>query len=417
MEIIAMSRKECNQIKVLEEIISGQITQIIAAKKLGITDRQVRNKIYRYKQGGPEEIVHKSRGRPSPKKWCQNEKDRAFSLLRNELKGFGPTLASEKLKEFEGIIISKETLRQEMIKESLLETKKRKPKYRSQRPRKLHFGEMTQLDGSPHDWFEGRGPKCTLLVFIDDATSALLWLEFATSESTRAAFGAAKAYIEKYGRPISLYVDYGSVWSVNTNNPDREKITQFERTVKELGVTIIHARSPQAKGRVERANKTLQDRLVKEMRLAGVSTIEAANAFVQKVYIPKHNAKFAIEALSKENVHRSIEDFDMEKIFCMKEERLLQNDFTIRYKNRVFQLHKDQRTIIRPKNHITVSENLTGVITLSIRQTDLSFNEITDLKKLLVSEEQTLKYWQLPLTDFLRINKINKATNLKGVTM
>ena len=336
---------------------------------------------------------------------------------RNELKGFGPTLTSEKLKEFEGIIISKETLRQEMIKESLWETKKRKPKYRSQRPRKLHFGEMTQLDGSPHDWFEGRGPKCTLLVFIDDATSALLWLEFATSESTEAAFSAAKAYIEKYGRPISLYVDYGSVWSVNTNNQDREKITQFERAMQELSVTVIHARSPQAKGRVERANKTLQDRLVKEMRLAGISTIEAANAFVQNFYIPKHNAKFAIEALCKENVHRSIEDFDMEKIFCMKEERLLQNDFTIRYKNRVFQLHKDQRTIIRPKNRIIVSENLTGVITLSIRQTDLNFNEITDLKKLLVSEKQTLKYWQLPLTDFLRINKINKTTNSKGVTM
>ena len=258
MEIITMSKKEINQIKILEENILGQITQITAAKKLGLTDRQIRNKLYRYKKYGPEGLIHKNRGRSSPNKWCKKERNHSISLLRNEFVGFGPTLASEKLKEFEGIIISKETLRREMIKEGLWMPKNRKPKYRSQRPRKLCFGEMIQLDGSPHDWFEGRAPKCTLLVFIDDATSAILWLEFVTGETTTESLVAAKSYMEKYGRPMSLYVDYGSVWSVNTNNPDREKITQFERVMKELGIEVIHARSPQAKGRVERANKTLQ---------------------------------------------------------------------------------------------------------------------------------------------------------------
>jgi hypothetical protein len=219
-------------------------------------------------------------------------------------------------------------------------------------------------------------------VFIDDATSRIVWLEFAESESLVSVGTAMRNYVEEYGRPVSIYVDYGSVFSVNTNNPDRNKFSQFERTMGELDIKVIHARSPQAKGRVERANKTLQDRLVKEMRLKGISFIEAANAFLrQDEYIEKHNAMFAVEAAAPGNAHREILNQDLDQIFCIKEERVLTNDFTISYKGRIVQLEKHQRALIRPSNKIMVHENFDNSITLYIRNIKLNFKEISLKKK------------------------------------
>jgi len=238
-------------------------------------------------------------------------------------------------------------------------------------------GMLVQLDGSPHDWFEGRAPKCTLLVFIDDATSEILWLEFVESESFNGVAGATKKYIESHGRPISFYVDYGAVFSVNLNNPEREKTTQFEYIMKKLDIDIIHASSPQAKGRVERCNKTMQDRLVKEMRLAEIASIEEANRFVQNGdFIANHNAKFAVPPAQDGNAHRSVLEYDLYKIFCSREERVITNDFTISYKGKIIQLTKRQPTIIRPKNRVTICEHLDGKITIGIRNRQLSFKEI-----------------------------------------
>jgi hypothetical protein len=179
-------------------------------------------------------------------------------------------------------------------------------------------GMLIQLDGSPHDWFEGRASKCTLIVFIDDATSEILWLEFVKSESFSGVAGATKNYVEKCGRPTSFYVDYGSVFSVNLNNPERCKKTQFERIMKEMNIDVIHARSPQAKGRVERCNKTMQDRLVKEMRLAGISSIKDANRFVrQGDFIKRHNLKFAVPPIQEGNVHKDIEGYNLYKLWLL----------------------------------------------------------------------------------------------------
>jgi len=301
----------------------------------------------------------------------------AIDLLKSEgWRGFGPKFAVEQLRK-KGIIVSNETIRKIMIEEGLWTPGKKKIKHRKWRERKKAFGILIQLDGSPHDWFEGRGPKCTLLVFIDDATSKILWLEFVDSESFRAVASATKKYIKTYGRPFSFYVDFGSVFSVNLNNSERDKKTEFERIMKNLLIEVSHATSPQAKGRVERANKTLQDRLVKEMRIVGISSKEAANQFVQEgSFIEEHNAKFAVEPATEGDCHRSIEEYNLNVLFCTQETRLVTNDFTVRYKCRVFQLERHKTCTIRPKNNVTICESLDGEITISIRNNQLKFKEI-----------------------------------------
>ena len=388
-----MSRKEREQLKVFERLDAGEITQAAAAQMLNISDRWARKKLKRYRANGDSGLTHRNRGRPSLRRWNHDERSLTIDLLRSEWRDFGPTFVAEKLKELKGITISDETVRKMMISEGLWIPGKRRTKHRAWRERKKMIGVLVQLDGSPHDWFEGRAPKCTLLVFIDDATSKILWLEFVEGESFDGVASATKKYFEKYGRPVSFYTDFGSVFSVNLNNPERDKKTQFERIMKELLVEIIHARSPQAKGRVERANKTLQDRLVKEMRLLGISSIETANSYIKKGdFIAKHNAKFAVPPAIEGNAHRSIEEYDLHSVFCSQEERIVTNDFTIQYKRRVLQLEKDQPAIIRPKNRVIVCEHLDRKITVRIRNNQLNFREINVRK---IGKLSTIEYVNL----------------------
>lgn len=377
MDKLIMSRKEREQISVFEKLITGEMTQAAAGQMLGLSERWIRKKVKRYRIQGCAGLVHQGRGKPSLRRWNDHEQALTIDLLKSEWKGFGPTFVAEKLKELKGVTVSDETIRKMMISKGLWVSGRKGSKHRKWRERKDIIGVLIQLDGSPHDWFEGRGQKCTLLVFIDDATSRLLWLEFVESESFEGVARAAKKYIEKFGRPVSFYVDFGSVFSVNLNNPERDKKTQFERIMKELGIRVSHARSPQAKGRVERANKTLQDRLVKEMRLAGISSMEAANAFIHEGgFIDNHNAKFAVPPAVEGNAHRPTDGYDLYDIFCSREERVITNDFTIHYKRRLLQLEREQSTIIRPKNHVIVSKHLDGEISVSIRSCQLNFKEI-----------------------------------------
>ena len=226
---------------------------------LGITGRWLREKYNRYLKEGDIGLIHKNRGKPSTRRW--NSKELAFSinLLKTDWMGFGPTFASENLKQIYNINVTRETLRKAMLANGIDYNKRKKGNKEDAANGRRYLDLMVQLDGSPHDWFEGRGPKCTLLVFIDDATSQFLWLEFAESESVISVMKATKQYFTKFGKPVSFYVDYGSVFSVNTNNKERIKKSQYERAMSELGVEIIHARSPQAKGRVERCNRTMQE--------------------------------------------------------------------------------------------------------------------------------------------------------------
>lgn len=377
MDKFIMSRKEREQLKIFEKLISGEITQVVAGQMLNVSDRWIRKKLKRYREQGDAGLIHHGRGKPSSKRWNSNERALTIDLLKSEWHGFGPTFVAEKLKELKNITISDETVRLAMIAEGLWVPGQRKRKHRKMRERKLMIGILVQLDGSPHDWLEGRAPKCTLLVFIDDATSKILWLEFVESESFDGVANATKKYLGTHGRPVGFYVDYGSVFSVNLNNPDRDKITQFERIMQELAIKVNHANSPQAKGRVERCNSTMQDRLVKEMRLARISSIEQANKFVQQGdFIEKHNAKFAIPPAQEGDAHRSIQEYNLDKTFCIQEERVVTNDFTISYKRMVIQLTKDQPAIIRPKNRVIVCQHLDGKITVCIRNCQLNFEEI-----------------------------------------
>ena len=384
--IIGLSMKEREQLVTFNRLKGGEISQAAAAKILSYSIRWIRKKYKRFLKEGDKGLVHRSRGRPSPNSWNQEQKEFAMVLFKESFRNFGPTFAAEKLEELYNIKVSKETMRTSMIEYGYWKASVKKPKYRKQRERKEFFGEMIQLDGSPHDWFEGRYKNYTLLVFIDDATSKIPFMKFVPSESNKSVMLALRDYVEHHGRPLSLYVDFGGVFSVNMNNPDRDKVTQFERACSELRIEVIHAHSPQAKGRVERSNRTHQDRLIKELRLAEISTPEHANEFIEKVYLPKHNNRYAKPASKKGNVHRSIKNYNLNAIFCRKEERTVQNDFTLRYKKRVIQLTNEQKAVPRPKEKVVISEHFDGSLTLSIRNIPLDFIEIRSFKSVIVNE-------------------------------
>lgn len=378
MGYLTMNRKEREQAKVFEQIKLEAISQVEAAAKLGITDRWVRVKIKRYYEDGDAGLIHKLRGQKSLRSWNEDEKKLLIALLQNEWHGFGPTFAREKLEEVYSIKVSTEVVRQTMIKEGLWKQKERRLKHRKRRERKPMLGMMIQLDGSPHDWFEGRAGKCTLLVFIDDATSKILWLEFAESESVMSLMQSTKNYVKKHGIPNLFYTDHGSVFHVNLNNAEDDKKTQWEQAVAQLGIQVQHAHSPQAKGRVERCNQTMQDRLIQELRLAKVSSIDAANDYLKSSnFIANHNQKYAVDPYRKGDAHRTSESYNLETIFSINEARILANDYTITYDKQIFQLHKEQKTIIRPKNEITVKTLLNGSIQLWIRQIELAYSLIS----------------------------------------
>ena len=342
---------------------------------LDLSLRQARRKLKEFKARGLASLIHKLRGRPSNNQLDPKLEQRALKIIAKEYSDFGPTFAAEKLKENHGLLINHETLRKKMAAKGLWMPRKRRARHRDWRERKECLGELIQLDGSVHDWFEGRAPRCTLLAFIDDATSQVLHLEFA-DESTQGVMATAKNYFVTYGLPVEFYVDRGKVFKVNLANEDNERLTQFGRALAELGIKITYARSPQAKGRVERLFGTLQDRLVKELRLQDINTIAQANQFLEKEYVPQHNEKYALEPKSAANLHRPFEGYDLNHILSIKETRILTADFTLRYNNHWFQLEKEQKTILYPKDVITIVSSLDGDSNLFIRNTELAYHAI-----------------------------------------
>jgi hypothetical protein len=379
---IIMSRKEARQVAIFEKLASKTISQKGGAVALGLSPRQVRRKLKRYLDCGAEGIVHKSRGQPNSRKYAPEEKKKVLDFARTKYAGFGPVFMAEKLHELDGIEINRETLRLFLIADGLWKKSRKVGKQRKMRERKEFYGELVQTDVSFHRWISGCDEEWALVNFIDDATSRILWLEFVEAESTQCVGGAFRKCIEKHGAPVSLYLDNHSTYKVNTGNPDGEKITQFARIANAVGTKLIHALSPQAKGRVERSFKTHQDRLVKELALANIKTIEEANKFLREVYIPKHNKKFAVQAKSPENLHKPINDLDLDDIFCIIHERKIQNDWTIRYENRVLQIDSSRPAIVRPKDTVTVHERFNGQIFITIRTSKLEFKELERRQKL-----------------------------------
>lgn len=324
-----MSRKEIDRLCILKKVQDGQVTQLKAAEILNLSDRQVRNLLKAFGEFGPEGIISKKRNAASNRKLNPALKSQILRMMSTKYEDFGPTLAVEKLLEHEKLRISRETLRKWMIECQLWIPKVKRRKIHLLRKRREHFGEMLQGDGSPHDWF-GNGKPCTLIYFIDDATNRITSATFEISESLFAYFEILKQQINQYGRPVSIYTDRFSVFETAC---EKENLTQFQRALKRLDIQWIGANSPQAKGRIERCNRTLQDRLVKEMRLRKVTNIEEGNQFL-KEYLPIFNKKFSKEPMKSCDLHRPLErGFDTFRTLSKYEERTLTKDLTFQFHN------------------------------------------------------------------------------------
>ncbi|MFH2021710.1 MAG: ISNCY family transposase [Patescibacteria group bacterium] len=384
-----MSKKEVLQIEVFEKLVRKEIKQKTVANLLELSIRQVQRKIHNFKLHGAESLIHKSRGKTSNNKIPQEKLDRAMELIKEKYYDFAPTLASEKLLENHKIKLSVEKLRQEMIEVGIWKPKrKKKAQVHQLRERRACFGELVQLDGSPHDWFEGRAPRCNLNVAIDDATGKSTF-KFSQVETTQDYFKLVEKYFLRCGLPIALYVDKHNIFRVNTptnldlNKPSKnesEGLTQFGRAMKELGVALIFANTPQAKGRVEKVNRTLQDRLVKEMRINHITSIEEANQFLPK-FINKFNHRFSVKPRSGVDMHRKLDKrIDLTKILCTKETRVISKNLTFQYNNTIFQIKTKRSAYTLRKTTITLCERYDGTIKVFDSRDKLL--EYTTIKKL-----------------------------------
>jgi len=385
-QTLTMSNREIDRLGVLRNVIARKLTRNQAGAQLNLSERQIGRLCKKVRKNGNAGIIHGLRGKPSNHQLEPGLLEEAMGLVKSKYSDFGPTFANEKLLELHGIKLSVFVLRKAMIKEGLRRAKKNKPSHRDWRPRRSCVGELVQLDGSEHDWFEGRGPKCALLVFIDDATSRILYAIFVTVEDTLNLMTATKSYLLINGRPLFWYVDKDSIYKINRQADmdedlrDAQPLTQFTRAMGELGIQVINANSPQAKGRVERGFGTHQDRLVKELRLAGISTMKAANIFLAEVYVPKHNARFAVAPENGTNVHRPLlKRHRLDETLSLRTKRTVANDFTIRQDNRFFQLLADQPVRVKPKDKVLVEMRLDGSRHLRFKEMYLNFKNIAKL--------------------------------------
>jgi len=384
-EVLQMTQRNLDRIKILHQAIEKRITQEKAGKLLELCRVQVNRLCRKIIKGGDRTIIHGLRGRPSNHQLPAGLAKKAISKIKEKYSDFRPGFAAEKLLELDKIKLSDETIRRLMIDAKLWEDKKRKATHREWRERKDCPGEMVQMDGSDHSWFEDRGNKCILLASIDDATSQI-FLRFTEHEDTRNLMQFSRTYMKKFGKPRSFYVDKDSIYKTN-RQPNLEEelqgkkyaLTQFTRAMEaDLDVNIINANSPQAKGRVERLFETLQDRLVKELRLAGIFAIPAANRFLDNVYLAKHNQKFSVLPKNNTNLHRSVAktNTELDAIFSFQEERVLCNDYTIHWQTRIFQVEKHQPSYLLPRTKVIVEERLNGKIKIKYKEKYLKMHEI-----------------------------------------
>lgn len=361
---IEMSEQEIQRLRMLERLEAGLITQRHAAAMLGITDRQVRRLLQRYMREGAAGLVSRRRGKPSNRRIAEAVKAEIMGRVESRYADFGPTLAAEYLRA-EGFTVSKETLRGWMIEAGLWQAKSPgAPCVHPPRPRRPRRGELVQIDGSLHDWFEGRGPRCCLIAFIDDATSEVMEARFVPVESSQAYLAALEAYVTRHGCPVALYSDRHGIFT--KHDPEDAEPTQFQRATASLGIETIQALTPQAKGRVERLFQTLQDRLVKAMRLAGISDIDAANAWLPG-YIAKHHARFATPPADPEDAHRPYEGtaIELARICAIHHTRTLSKDLVISFQRQryIVQTGCAPRYALRGKK-ITVVTYANGMIEL-----------------------------------------------------
>jgi transposase len=370
-----MSERELSRLEVIQQLQQKRLRHSQAAERLGLSVRQVKRLLRAYRQRGARALQSKRRGRPSNNRLPGELTSQVSQLLRSRYPDFGPTLAQEKLCEEDGLCLSRESVRHLMISLGLWRPRRaRRARAHCLRERRARCGELVQIDGSPHDWFEGRAPRCTLLVFVDDATGRLMHLSFVEAETTFNYFAAVRAYIHQHGKPLALYSDKFGVFRVNIPNAlSGTGLTQFGRAMKELSIELICAHSPQAKGRVERANQTLQDRLTKELRLRAICSMEEANQFVPE-FITHYNSRFALRPRSTEDAHRPLSAReDLDRILALAERRTLSKNLTISYNNRVYQVTTKRPLYTMRGAAVEVREAATGEITIEYKGRALAY--------------------------------------------
>jgi DNA-binding Lrp family transcriptional regulator len=375
-DILTMSQKELKRLHVIRKAIDKRIKQREAAEVLGLSQRQIRRLVKRVREESDKGIIHRLRGIESHRAIAEAIKSKALALCRGIYLGFNPTFASEKLFERNKIKIGRETLRQWFIAEGVAYEKRKARPHRRWRQRKAHCGEMVQMDGSHHDWFEGRNEPCVLMGYIDDASSRV-YARFCEYEGTMPAMSSFKLYALKYGLPQSLYLDRHSTYkgskkpTIEDELLNRQALSRFGKALDELGVFLIHAKSAPAKGRVERLFKTLQDRLVKEMRLKGVKSIAEGNEFLNR-YLPVFNKRFNVEPLENEDLHRPLpQGIMLDAVLSIKTPHALRNDFTVAHKGKLYQVIDNIRS-----KEVIVEERINGSLLITYKGRQLRYREI-----------------------------------------
>ena len=383
-----MTEKELARYEVIENLINGKIDGTEASKQVCLSIRQTKRLKASVKKDGAKGVIHKNRGKPSNRRIDDEKMGKAKKLLKEKYADFGPSFAGEKLEELHGIKISKETLRTIMTAEKLWKPKERRQsKNRHEwRARKDNYGEMEQFDGSYHHWMEDRAGEMCLLISIDDAEGKITHARFDYNEGVKAVSSFWMEYFDKNGMPGKIYLDKFSTYKINHKNAvdNSEMMTQFERMMNQVGVELITAHSPEAKGRVERVFGTLQDRMVKEMRLAGVKTIVEANEFL-KTYIPKFNKKFAVIPNKKADLHKKVSEelkVKLPQIFSIQNTRKVNNDYTVMFRNSYYQLDLyEQQTSIYKKDVVVMEEHLNGEIKIRLKNHYLKYSVLPERPK------------------------------------
>ena len=383
METLRMSGKERRRLEALSRVKAGEISLVKAAELLRMSYRQAKRAWSRYQEQGDAGLVHRLRGRASNRHVQPIRKEQALELYRAKYAGYGPTLAAECLARDDGLPVPASTLRVWLSSAGLWQQQRRRKLHRRRRPRREHCGELVQLDGSHHDWFEGRRGTAVLMVMIDDATGRV-FARFFENESWDSAASTLRRYTQLHGLPRALYVDRHSIYRAEWSpTPDEilaeiEPKTQFGRAMSELDVELIRARSPQAKGRVERVNRTLQDRLVKALTRAGISDLDSANRYLEESYLPHFNQQFGKAAAKLADVHRVVSDQHMLRVLSLQEERVVQPDWTVRWHNSFMQLPRATAKQVQPGDKVIVSEQLDGSLRIFAGDRELAWSAVRD---------------------------------------
>jgi transposase len=382
MGTISMSRKERKRLEAFGRVKLGGMTLVEVSELLGLSYRQTKRAWSRYQSEGDAGLVHRLRGRAPNRHSPEEVKQQSLTLYRQRYADYGPTLAAECLEKEDGVKVSVTTLRRWLLQAGLLERRRKRRLHRRRRTRREHLGELVQMDGSHHDWFEGRRGWAVLMVMIDDATG-MVTARFYENESWASSSDLFQRYARRHGLPRGLYVDQHSIYRPDGEPTDADLLdncrpeTQFGRAMRELNVELILARSPQAKGRVERMNGTLQDRLVKAMRRANISDLETANRFLEEGFLAEFNARFEVVAAGAEDWHRPLSvGTDLPRIVSIQESRVVAKDWTLRWRNCVMQLPRETAEFIRSGQRVTVCEPLDGVLRVFVGEREVCWSAV-----------------------------------------